>query len=100
MDPANLQINLERIIQELIPKDVKITEEAIKFVKTLCQELIQKISFESGFSHSISLKNLLTQDDVSKIIAKSGLSRYINELDEEVKRNHNDEIELETLSKI
>jgi len=33
MDPVNLQINLERIIQELIPKDVKITEEAIEFVR-------------------------------------------------------------------
>jgi len=65
----------------------------------LCQELIQKISFDSGFSHSISGKSLLTQEDVIKIIAKLGLCRYINELNEELKRDNNDELELEIISK-
>jgi len=99
MELINVKINIERLLQELIPKDIKVTEETTNFVKILCQELIQKISFDSGFSHSISSKSILTQEDVLKIIAKLGLSRYINELNEELKRNDNDELELEIISK-
>jgi hypothetical protein len=47
----------------------------------------------------ISSKHLLTQEDISKIIATSGLGRYIIEIDEELKKYTKEELELKKFSK-
>jgi hypothetical protein len=98
-EATSCKINLDRMLIELLPKNIKVTQEAVNMIKNLCQELIQKISYDSGLSHSISSKNLLTQEDVLKIVAKSGLSKYIIELDEEIRRYTNEILEIERLSK-
>lgn len=93
------KVNLDRMLIELIPKNIKVTQEAINMIKILCHDLIQIISFDSGLSYSVSSKNILTQEDVLKIIAKSGLTRYIIELEEEIRRYTNEKLEMEKLSK-
>jgi uncharacterized phosphosugar-binding protein len=63
-------------------------------IKILCQDIIEKISSDSGFSYSIYSKNILTQEDILQIISKSGLNRYITEIDEEIKRYNKEEVEI------
>jgi hypothetical protein len=47
----------------------------------------------------ISSKRSLTQEDISKLIAKFGLSRYLIEIDEELKKYNREELELKKFSK-
>ena len=44
----NIKANIEKLIKESIPKNVKITDEAINMLSNLCIDLLKKISIESG----------------------------------------------------
>ena len=93
-----IELNLEKMIRELLPKNVKITEEAISALSNLCGNLIKKMSVESGPDTEFS-KNQLTGEGILKIISKAGLNTYIVDLDEELNRLKKEETELENLTK-
>ena len=98
-ESENINLNLDRVLKELLPKNIKISEKAFILIKILCQEIIEKISSDSGFSYSIYSKNILTQEDIFQIISKSGLNRYITEIDEEIKRYNKEEVEIGRISR-
>ena len=89
-----IKINLDKLLKEIIPKNTKITREVIDLIKIICKEFIENLSQNSSLLYLISSKHLLTQEDISKIIAKSGLGRYIIEIDEELKKYTKEELEL------
>ena len=97
LDDVNL--NMSKKIKELVPKDIKITEDSVELVKNLIENLLLKISNECGLSFSNSSKHLLTQDDILKIIAKLGLNKYIIDLEEEINRVNKEELAWGHLSK-
>ena len=94
-----IKINLDKLLKEIIPKNTKIPREVIDLIKILCKEFIENLSQNSSLLYLISSKHLLTQEDISKIIAKSGLGRYIIEIDEELKKYTKEELELKKFSK-
>jgi len=94
----NIKANIEKLIKESIPKNVKITDEAINMLSNLCIDLLKKISIESGPDLTFS-KNHLTREEILKIISKAGLNKYLIDLDEELKRSHAEEIKLNKISK-
>jgi|NorSeaMetagenome_1021524.scaffolds.fasta_scaffold08298_2 histone H3/H4 len=94
-----IKINLDKLLKEIIPKNTKITREVIDLIKIICKEFIENLSQNSSLLYLISSKHLLTQEDISKIIAKSGLGRYIIEIDEELKKYTKEELELKKFSK-
>jgi histone H3/H4 len=98
-ESENINLNLDRVLKELLPKNIKISQKAFNLIKMLCQDIIKKISSDSGFSYSIFSKNILTQEDILQIISKSGLNRYITEIDEEIKRYNREEVEVGGISK-
>ena len=94
-----IKINLDKLLKEIIPKNTKITREVIDLIKIICKEFIENLSQNSSLLYLISSKHLLTQEDISKIIAKSGLGRYIIEIDDELKKYTKEELELKKFSK-
>jgi len=96
---SKIKINLDRLLKEIIPKDTKVTREAIVLIKILVKKLIEKVSQNSSLLYLIYSKHLLTQEDVCKIISKSGLGRYVLEIDEELKKCAKEEYELKKFSK-
>jgi len=94
----NIKANIEKIIKESIPKNVKITEEAITMLSNLCIDLLEKISIESGPDMNSS-KNHLTREEILQIISKAGLNKYLIDLNEELKRSYLEEIQLNKISK-
>jgi hypothetical protein len=98
-ESENINLNLDRVLKELLPKNIKISQKAFNLIKMLCQDIIKKISSDSGFSYSIFSKNILTQEDILQIISKAGLNRYITEIDEEIKRYNKEEVEIGKISK-
>ena len=98
-ESENINLNLDRVLKELLPKNIKISQKAFNLIKMLCQYIIKKISSDSGFSYSIFSKNILTQEDILQIISKAGLNRYITEIDEEIKRYNREEVEVGGISK-
>jgi hypothetical protein len=98
-ESENINLNLDRVLKELLPKNIKISQKAFNLIKILCQDIIKKISSDSGSSYSIFSKNILTQEDILQIISKSGLNRYITEIDEEIKRYNREEVEVGGISK-
>ena len=94
-----IKINLDKILKEIIPKNIKITREVVGLIKILCKEFIEDLSHNSSLLYLISSKHSLTQEDISKLIAKFGLSRYLIEIDEELKKYNREELELKKFSK-
>ena len=94
-----IKIKLDRLLKEIIPKDTKVTREAIALIKILVKEFIEKVSKHSSLLYLISSKHLLTQEDASKIITKSGLGRYVLEIDEELKKVVKEECVFKKFSK-
>jgi len=94
-----ISINLDKILKEIIPKEIKITDETIDLLKILFKKLIQKFSSDSTLLISSSSRHSLSQEDAIKIVAKSGFGRYIMELEEELKRLKKEETELTNLAK-
>lgn len=99
IETDGISVNLDRILKEIIPKDIKITDETIDLLKILFKKLIQKFSSDSSLLISTSLRHSLSQEDVIKMVAKSGFGRYIVELEEELNRLKKEETELANLAK-
>jgi len=95
---CDIKFNLEKMIKEILPEDVKITEKAIDTLSNICIDLIKKVSVESGPDSNFS-KNQLTKEEILKIISKAGLNKYLVDLDEELKRLKQEELKLNNLSK-
>ena len=92
-------LNLDKILKETIPKDLKITRETMNLIKNLFQDFIDKISVNSSVLSTYSSKHALTEKDVLEMINLTGLNRYVLELKEEQKKTDNEETEFKKISK-